>query len=121
MLLVILQGSVAYVPQQAWILNTTLKDNILFGKPEDTTYYETILHSCALDPDLKVLPGGDTTEIGEKVQVSSTLKYCCVETLYYYCLVLSGCIWCSLIQAESSILMYCLGNRENSLRMDEWW
>ena len=79
MLLVILQGSVAYVPQQAWILNATLKDNILFAKPEDTAYYETVLHSCALDPDLKILPGGDMTEIGEKVLVSSTLKHCCVE------------------------------------------
>lgn len=79
MLLVILQGSVAYVPQQAWILNATLKDNILFAKPEDTAYYETVLHSCALDPDLKILPGGDMTEIGEKVLVSSALKHCCVE------------------------------------------
>ena len=57
----------AYVPQQAWILNTTLKENVLFGKPEDSVFYETVLHSCALDPDLKVLPGGDMAEIGEKV------------------------------------------------------
>jgi len=38
-----------------------------------------ILHSCALDPDLKILPGGDMTEVGEKVLVLSTLKYCYVE------------------------------------------
>ena len=24
-------GSVAYVPQQAWIFNASLKDNIIFG------------------------------------------------------------------------------------------
>jgi ABC-type transport system involved in cytochrome bd biosynthesis fused ATPase/permease subunit len=26
------QGRVSYVPQQAWIQNTTLRDNITFGK-----------------------------------------------------------------------------------------
>ena len=67
-----LQGSVAYVPQQAWILNTTLKENVLFGQPEDSVFYETVLHSCALDPDLKVLPGGDMAEIGEKVNIFVT-------------------------------------------------
>ena len=67
-----LQGSVAYVPQQAWILNTTLKENVLFGQPEDSVFYETVLHSCALGPDLKVLPGGDMAEIGEKVNIFVT-------------------------------------------------
>jgi len=78
-MLVFLQGSVAYVPQQAWILNATLKDNVLFGKLENTTYYKTVLHSCGLDPDLKVLPGGDMTEIGEKVHTG--INYCFVESL----------------------------------------
>lgn len=30
---VFVDGSVAYVPQQAWIQNTTLKENITFGNP----------------------------------------------------------------------------------------
>ena len=29
------QGTVAYVPQQAWILNTSAQENILFGLPFD--------------------------------------------------------------------------------------
>lgn len=29
------KGSIAYVPQQAWIINATLRDNILFGSPYD--------------------------------------------------------------------------------------
>ena len=62
------QGQVAYVPQQAWILNATVKDNILFGKPYDETLYKKVLHVCALETDLEVLPGGDMTEIGEKVR-----------------------------------------------------
>lgn len=61
------QGSVAYVPQQAWIQNATLKDNILFGQASNEQKYQNVLEACALKTDLEVLPGGDQTEIGEKV------------------------------------------------------
>lgn len=60
------RGSVAYVPQQAWIQNSTLKDNILFGRPDSEKNYKKVLEACALLTDLEVLPGGDQTEIGEK-------------------------------------------------------
>nr|AKC34057.1 ABCC1-like protein [Spodoptera litura]AKC34899.1 ABCC1-like protein [Spodoptera litura] len=59
-------GSIAYVPQQAWIQNATLQDNILFGKPLDKHKYNNVIDMCALKPDFEVLPGGDQTEIGEK-------------------------------------------------------
>ncbi|XP_051770128.1 ATP-binding cassette sub-family C member 3 isoform X2 [Ctenopharyngodon idella] len=61
-----IRGSVAYVPQQAWIQNCTLRDNILFGRPYVEQKYRCVLEACALTPDLEVLPGGDQTEIGEK-------------------------------------------------------
>jgi ABC-type transport system involved in cytochrome bd biosynthesis fused ATPase/permease subunit len=61
------QGSVAYVAQQAWIQNASVRDNILFGKPFDEEKYNSILEACALLPDLEILPAGDATEIGEKV------------------------------------------------------
>uniref|UniRef100_A0AAZ3Q244 ATP-binding cassette, sub-family C (CFTR/MRP), member 3 n=1 Tax=Oncorhynchus tshawytscha TaxID=74940 RepID=A0AAZ3Q244_ONCTS len=61
-----IQGSVAYVPQQAWIQNATLRDNILFGKAYNEHKYHCCLDACALTQDLEVLPGGDLTEIGEK-------------------------------------------------------
>uniref|UniRef100_A0A3Q2V2S4 ATP binding cassette subfamily C member 3 n=1 Tax=Haplochromis burtoni TaxID=8153 RepID=A0A3Q2V2S4_HAPBU len=60
------RGSVAYVPQQAWIQNATLRDNILFGNLYNEQKYNSVLEACALTPDLQVLPGGDMTEIGEK-------------------------------------------------------
>lgn len=59
-------GKIAFVPQQAWIQNATLQDNILFGRPLDTKRYEQVIQACALKPDLEILPGGDQTEIGEK-------------------------------------------------------
>ena len=55
------------MPQQAWIQNATVKDNILFGKAEDESLYQKTIKVCALEPDLQILPGGDQTEIGEKV------------------------------------------------------
>uniref|UniRef100_A0A8C9FFD1 Canalicular multispecific organic anion transporter 1 n=1 Tax=Pavo cristatus TaxID=9049 RepID=A0A8C9FFD1_PAVCR len=61
-----IQGSLAYVPQQAWIQNATLKDNILFGSELDEARYQKVIKACALLPDLELLPAGDQTEIGEK-------------------------------------------------------
>nr|CAD7452939.1 unnamed protein product [Timema tahoe] len=60
------KGSIAYVPQQAWIQQSTLKDNITFGKNLDTSLYDKVIEACALKSDLEILPGGDQTEIGEK-------------------------------------------------------
>ncbi|EYC38271.1 hypothetical protein Y032_0728g1885 [Ancylostoma ceylanicum] len=60
------RGKVAYVPQLPWIQNMTVRDNILFGKPFDKRRYNQVLNACALKPDLKILPNGDMTEIGEK-------------------------------------------------------
>lgn len=61
-----IDGSIAYVPQQAWIQNATLQDNILFGKPLNKRLYDKVIQACALTADLAMLPGGDQTEIGEK-------------------------------------------------------
>ena len=61
-----LQGSVAFVPQIPWMQNETLKNNILFGAPEDPHRYQDVLRACALESDIKILPTGDQTEIGEK-------------------------------------------------------
>ncbi|XP_048187708.1 multidrug resistance-associated protein 1 [Perognathus longimembris pacificus] len=63
---VALKGSVAYVPQQAWIQNDSLRENILFGRPLQERHYRTVMEACALLPDLEILPSGDRTEIGEK-------------------------------------------------------
>uniref|UniRef100_A0A8C8K2Q5 ABC-type glutathione-S-conjugate transporter n=1 Tax=Oncorhynchus tshawytscha TaxID=74940 RepID=A0A8C8K2Q5_ONCTS len=61
-----IKGSVAYVPQQAWIQNATVQDNVMFGREKQKTWYQRVLDACALLPDLEILPAGDSTEIGEK-------------------------------------------------------
>ncbi|XP_028966394.1 multidrug resistance-associated protein 1 [Galendromus occidentalis] len=61
-----ISGSIAYVPQQAWIQNLTIKENIIFTSEFERRKYEKVLDACCLRPDLGILPGGDQTEIGEK-------------------------------------------------------
>lgn len=59
-------GSIGYCAQTAWIQNNNVKANILFGLPFDAERYAAVIRSCALTRDLRVLPDGDLTEIGEK-------------------------------------------------------
>ena len=59
-------GSISYIPQTSWILNNTLRENIVFMNPFDQELYDKVLKICALDDDLKVFANGDLTEIGEK-------------------------------------------------------
>ncbi|CAF0999654.1 unnamed protein product [Rotaria sordida] len=61
-----INGTIAYVPQTAWIMNTTLKENILFGRDFDEDLYNRVIEACALKQDLDMLPASDQTEIGEK-------------------------------------------------------
>ncbi|XP_011609187.2 multidrug resistance-associated protein 5 isoform X2 [Takifugu rubripes] len=59
-------GGFAFVSQQAWILNDSLKENILFGNQYDKDRYYAVLEACCLLPDLAELSYGDMTEIGER-------------------------------------------------------
>ncbi|XP_014480641.1 PREDICTED: multidrug resistance-associated protein 5-like isoform X2 [Dinoponera quadriceps] len=60
------EGSCAYVSQQAWIMNGTFKENVLFGEEFDAKRYYHTITICNLKDDLNILPGGDETEIGER-------------------------------------------------------
>ncbi|KAL8745735.1 MAG: hypothetical protein Q9190_002174 [Brigantiaea leucoxantha] len=59
-------ASRAFCPQYAWIQNTTVRENILFGKDYDRRWYDQVIDACALKPDLDILPHSDQTEIGER-------------------------------------------------------
>lgn len=60
------KSGIAYVPQTAWLMNATIRDNILFGEVYDEKRYDKVVTACALKRDLETLEGGDLTEIGEK-------------------------------------------------------
>ena len=59
-------GNVAYVAQQPWILNATVKENIVFGYRYDSHFYEQTIKACALLDDFTQLPDGDETVVGER-------------------------------------------------------
>ncbi|KAH8926904.1 P-loop containing nucleoside triphosphate hydrolase protein [Atractiella rhizophila] len=56
----------AYVPQNSWLQNASIRDNILFGLPFLESRYNAVLEACSLNPDLAILEDGDQTEIGER-------------------------------------------------------
>ncbi|DBB06529.1 TPA: hypothetical protein ACH3X1_012074 [Trebouxia sp. C0004] len=64
--LVRMGGSLAYVAQQAWIVNDSLQSNVLFGQELNAQRWEACVHACSLQQDLEMLPAGVDTEIGEK-------------------------------------------------------
>ncbi|KAL8782539.1 MAG: hypothetical protein Q9213_005304 [Squamulea squamosa] len=63
---VVVHGRTAYVAQQAWVMNATVKENIVFGHRWDPHFYDRTVNACALMEDFKTLPDGDRTEVGER-------------------------------------------------------
>ncbi|KAH6681591.1 P-loop containing nucleoside triphosphate hydrolase protein [Halenospora varia] len=63
---VVVHGSTAYVAQQAWVMNASVKENILFGHRYDPVFYDKTVKACALTEDFAQLPDGDDTEVGER-------------------------------------------------------
>ena len=79
---VAVRGKVAYFDQKPFIMNDTVKQNILFGKSDGSAkncaiisdendgysdeLYKLAVKSCSLQHDLEMLQNGDQTEIGER-------------------------------------------------------
>lgn len=58
--------TISYVPQTPWLLNDTIRANILFGESFRPKRYDFVLNACALKPDIELMPSGDFTIIGER-------------------------------------------------------
>lgn len=58
-------SQLALAPQTAWLLSETVRENIVFGRPLDLTWYNEVLTRCCLHEDLERLPHGDMTIVGE--------------------------------------------------------
>lgn len=57
---------VAYCAQQAWLVNATVKENIVFASPWDAARYNQVVTACSLRKDFEILDHGDNTAVGEK-------------------------------------------------------
>ncbi|KAL3796991.1 hypothetical protein ACHAW5_002761 [Stephanodiscus triporus] len=63
--------SVAYAPQDPWIMDGTVRENILLGFNYDSETYSTVIRACGLHVDLEQLRDGDDTIVGDRgVQLS---------------------------------------------------
>ncbi|SJK98373.1 uncharacterized protein ARMOST_01638 [Armillaria ostoyae] len=60
------EDGIAYAAQESWVLNSTIKENIIFGADFDEQRYKKVIHQCGLDRDLSLFDAGDRTEVGEK-------------------------------------------------------
>ncbi|KAL2818465.1 P-loop containing nucleoside triphosphate hydrolase protein [Aspergillus cavernicola] len=63
---VVVRGRIAYVAQAAWVMNASVRENIVFGHRWDPQFYDLTVEACALVDDFKNLPDGDQTEVGER-------------------------------------------------------
>ncbi|KAF3479696.1 ATP-dependent bile acid permease [Arthroderma uncinatum] len=61
-----LTESVAYCAQEAWLVNNTIKENIIFASSYNENRYEAVIKACSLERDLEILDAGDQTLVGEK-------------------------------------------------------
>jgi ATP-binding cassette subfamily C (CFTR/MRP) protein 4 len=57
---------ISYSQQDPWILNGTVRENIVFGLPDDEEWYVKVVESCGLSVDLLEFPSGDATVVGDR-------------------------------------------------------
>ncbi len=68
---IVVRGRIAYVAQQPWVMNASVKENILFGHRLDPHAYNQTVNACALVDDFRQLPDGDQVRA-----CSPTTKLC---------------------------------------------
>ncbi|KAJ2083461.1 hypothetical protein H4R24_000841, partial [Coemansia sp. RSA 988] len=61
-----LGGSLSYAPQTPWVMNASIRANIVFGKDFDAEKYADVIEACSLEADIAALPAGDQTIVGER-------------------------------------------------------
>ncbi|XP_052903481.1 ATP-binding cassette sub-family C member 4-like [Anopheles moucheti] len=63
---VTVNGTISYCPQNPWLFEGTIKQNVIFLEPYDEKRYRTVLSVCALEHDIEIWPHGDQTMVGER-------------------------------------------------------
>ncbi len=61
-----IKESVAYVAQQIWLMNASMKKNILFEHSFESNFYQRIVRACALLMNFESFSNDDETKIEEK-------------------------------------------------------
>lgn len=108
---------VAYCQQAPWLMNGTIRTNIigelLDSNPGDEAWYETVKSACALDEDVRNWPNGDDTKIGSGgIACSGGQKQRLVSNTSY-----PSQRPCGLIFFRSN----CRPWQEPYMRISGWW
>jgi len=59
-------SSISYAPQDTWIMNGTVQENILMGQTFDKDWYDRVIAACGLVPDLQLFIKGDLSIVGDR-------------------------------------------------------
>ncbi|XP_030388616.1 probable multidrug resistance-associated protein lethal(2)03659 [Scaptodrosophila lebanonensis] len=59
-------GKVSYAPQEPWIFQGSIRENIVFVAPYEEQRYKAVVHACQLERDMELFPRGDATIVGER-------------------------------------------------------
>ncbi|KAK8407821.1 hypothetical protein O3P69_002393 [Scylla paramamosain] len=62
---VFVQGKISYASQEPWVFSGTVRENVVFCQPFNEKKYLEVIKVCALEQDLKELPNGDFSLVGE--------------------------------------------------------
>ena len=79
------EGTISYVSQKPWIMNDTIRNNILFGSPFDEERYRDSLRYSDFDQDLERMPDQDLSRTGENGDFLSggqKIRLCIAQALY---------------------------------------
>ena len=60
------KGEMAFVGQSPWIFSGTLRDNVTFNRPFDSTKFQKVIDGCVLSKDIEQFPESDLTIVGER-------------------------------------------------------
>lgn len=64
-------SSLSYASQDAWIINGSVRENIVMGRPFQKEWYDRIVDACGLRYDLSLFYHGDETIVGDRgIQLS---------------------------------------------------
>jgi len=59
-------SSMAYAAQDPWIMDGSVRENVVMGRPFDKLWYTKVIKACGLDVDLERFQSGDMTIVGDK-------------------------------------------------------
>ena len=59
-------SSYGYCHQTPWVMNDTIRNNVILSKPYDEQWYAHVMWACGLDGEFELALRGDLLQVGSK-------------------------------------------------------